>query len=331
LGVLGLGVGVTRGVRVGEGLDGVGVGRNGVGVGVLMPGVHHTGVCVGVAVTGGLVNGRPRWCARRRWRERRRLGPAIPESFFSRSVTLSFSRFRFLLRNLDDLAVDADPASLLLAVPQCFFPRTVTLTVSRSALCFRHLDQLAVDTAPTELLAMAESLLCGRITLETSGFGIRVGSLYCLAVNADPALIRSTILPRFLGRAVTLATFGLTLSPCSLDNFSIDAAPDRSAMLDCLFLRIKTLTAFGFALLCRGQDDLSINAAPEMIGRRWRRRTATFGRARKRPPPAMWWLRRTRGTLSSGRAVPSVTTTASLPPPTAAGLNPNPLTTTYDH
>lgn len=61
--------------------------------------------------------------------------------------------------------------------------------------------------------------------------------------------------------------------------------------------------------------------------RRVRRRTATFRRAGKWVPPAMRRLRRARRAPSFWRAVPSVTTTASLPPPAAAFLNPNPLTT----
>jgi hypothetical protein len=142
------------------------------------------------------------------------------------------------------------------------------------------------------------------------------------------------ILERFFSRTVAFTTPLPAIRLGGLDELSVDAAPTglvSVTILERFFFRSVAFTTPLPAIRLGGLDELSVDAAPTMRRRRWRWwwwwRATTFRRTGKRPPPAMRWLWRTGWMFAVWRTVPFVATTAGLPPPAAAYLDPNPLAT----
>lgn len=176
-------------------------------------------------------------------------------------------------------------------VLQSCFPGTKTLTVPFPALGHRNLHNLAVNAAPTQLSAVLKRLFSGRIALTTAFFAF--------------------------GRI-------------DLNDVSVDATPAKIfAMLECFFAGWITLTFTFATLLWRGLDDLAVDATPTLTrgsrGGRWSRAMNRW-RTRKRKPPARRIFRRTRRMIARW-PMPAITTATFFPPPAAAVLNPDPLTT----
>jgi hypothetical protein len=161
---------------------------------------------------------------------------------------------------------------------------------------------------------------------------IRLGGLDELSVDAAPTELSGTILERFFFRTVAFTTPPQAIRLGGLDELSVDAAPTEVfTILERFFFRSVAFTTPLPAIRLGGLDELSVDAAPTMRRRRrrwwWWWRATTFRRTGKRPPPAMRWLWRTGWMFAVWRTVPFVATTAGLPPPAAAYLDPNPLAT----
>jgi hypothetical protein len=176
-------------------------------------------------------------------------------------------------------------------VPQSCFPGTKTLTVPFPAIGHRNLHDLAVDAAPTQLPAMPKRLFSGRIALTTALFAFGRIDLNDVPIDATPAKIL--------------------------------------AMSECFFAGWITLTFALATLLGRGLDNLPVDATPTLTrrSRGWRwSRTMNRWRTRKRKPPTGRIFRRTRRMIAWW-PMPAITTATFFPPPTAAVLDPDPLTT----
>lgn len=222
---------------------------------------------------------------------------AIPFRFFLRSVTLHAPSPRFCLGELDDPAVDADPAPS--AVPARFLFGPIAWNVSFAGFGFSHSHDFSVQADPAKLAAILKRHFQGRIApdpfLLRFGCGqlhdlsvqanpaepatfplrffrrgeatkaflprLRFGYLHDSAVDADPAF--PAIPLRFFLRPITLGAFLPGLRRRHLHHFSIEADPAKlTALLFRLLWRIVTLTAFRLAIGAARLDHLVAYAAP---------------------------------------------------------------------
>jgi hypothetical protein len=151
------------------------------------------------------------------------------DRFLSGTVALDTSRPGLRLRDLDDPAINADPAGFPFAILASFLLGTVGVTTSCPAFLFGNLDYLSVHAAPNGLgLTMRSRFFFGSVTLQVPLPCFRFRKLRDFSIDADPAefstALATTALCVFLG-VITLEFAGLCIGHAHLHNVAVDADP----------------------------------------------------------------------------------------------------------
>lgn len=253
--------------------------------------------------------------------------PAHPTIFscpFRRIEALAAALRAILRVALEHFALETAPAfARTAAMLSRFLGRAITLSALALAFSPRRFVNFAFDAAPARP-AIFLRFFRGRIALSFALAAFFPGRLEDFALHA--AITFAAIFLGLFRCGVTLAAFRFAILPRGGENLAIDAAPAIPAILERFFLGVVTLAAPLGAFVAWKQQNLVIEAAPTVVRRGRRRRAAAVGRARQRPVPAMGRFGRT-GRVIAWRAMPFVTVTAALPPPSTVVLFPNPLAT----